>query len=239
MPLPILIPAVFLTATLSGIIGMGGGVILVAVMAAWMEPFAVVPLHGVIQLVSNSSRSLVLLRNVAWWVVALYAPPLLLGVAVGTTFYRGAGMPWFRPLIGAFVLAFLLWDRFKPARLQLPRWLFVPAGFIGGVVAVLVGASGPYLAAFFLRDDLERRQVVATKAAVQTIGHLAKIPAFLAIGFDYAGHWRGLVPLAVCAAGGTFVGTRVLGKLHEGLFRKVFRLALAILAVRLITSAWW
>ena len=49
------------------------------------------------------------------------------------------------------------------------------------VLTVLVGVTGPWVSAFFLRDDLSKEQVVATKAAIQTVGHVAKIPAFLPI----------------------------------------------------------
>jgi uncharacterized membrane protein YfcA len=168
----------------------------------------------------------------------LYVPTLMLGAAVGIRFYSGAGMPWFRPMIGVFVLAFLVWDRFKPERLVLPRWVFLPAGFLGGIITVLIGASGPYLAAFFLRDDMDRHQIVATKAAIQTFGHLVKIPAFMSIGFVYREHLDLILPLLACAVVGTIIGTRILKRMREGIFQIAFRVFLALLALRLILDAW-
>lgn len=232
----ILIPVALVTSIISGIIGMGGGVTLLAVMAYLLEPAVVVPAHGVVQLVSNSTRSLALLGKVSWSILLLYVPTLFVGAAVGIRIYSGAGMPWFRPLIGAFVLAFLLWDRFKPARLVLPRWIFAPAGLLGGVITILIGASGPYLAAFFLRDDLDRQEIVATKAAIQTIGHLIKIPAFLSIGFDYAAHLKLILPLIACAVAGTLIGTRILKRVGERFFQIAFRVFLAVLALRLLVD---
>jgi uncharacterized membrane protein YfcA len=236
--LTILAPTVLITTIISAVIGMGGGVTLVAVMAALLEPAIVVPIHGVVQMVSNSTRSLALLRSVMWPVMLLYVPTLLLGAWIGIHFYRGAGLPWFRPLIGAFVLAFLLWDRFKPKRLMLPRWIFVPAGLLGGIITILIGASGPYLAAFFLRDDMNREQIVATKAAIQTAGHLVKIPAFMSVGFVYREHLGLILPLLACAVIGTLIGTRILKRMNERVFQVAFRVFLAILALRLIVDAW-
>ena len=236
--LTVLIPTVIVTTTISGIIGMGGGVTLIAIMAALLEPGIVVPIHGVVQMVGNSTRSLVLLRQVRWSLLLLYVPTLILGAWFGLRFYAGAGMPWFRPMIGLFVLAFLIWDRFKPKRLVLPRWIFVPAGFVGGVITILIGASGPYLAAFFLRDDLDREEIVATKAAIQTIGHLVKLPAFMSIGFVYRDHLDLILPLVACAVLGTVIGTRILRRMPERLFQIAFRIFLAALAVRLIIDAW-
>jgi len=236
--LTILIPTVLVTTTISGILGMGGGVTLVAVMAAMLEPAIVVPIHGVVQMVGNSTRSLVLLRKVRWSILLLYAPTMLAGAFIGLRFYSGAGMPWFRPLIGAFVLAFLIWDRCKPRRLQLPRWVFLPAGLAGGIIMMLVGASGPYLAAFFLRDDLDREEIVATKAAIQTIGHLIKIPAFISIGFAYGEHLGLILPLIAAAVLGTLIGTRILRRMRESWFQVAFRIFLAVLALRLIADIW-
>jgi uncharacterized membrane protein YfcA len=158
-------------------------------------------------------------------------------VALGVQLYRGAEMPWFRPVIGLFVISFLLWDHFKPERLRLPRWVFVPAGFMGGVLIIVIGIAGPYLAAFFLRDDMDRRQVVATKAAIQTIGHFSKIPAFLSVGFAYHEHLHVILPLIACAVVGTLLGTSLLKRMGEGVFRIAFRVILWILAIRLVMDA--
>jgi uncharacterized membrane protein YfcA len=234
MTLAILAVTVFAASTLSGVLGMGGGIFLLAVMASLLDPVAVVPVHGVVQLTSNVTRTVRLVRDVNWRFFALYVPILGLGAFVATRFYRGADAPWFRPAIGWFVLAFLVWDRFKPKRIKVPNWALVPAGFVGGMLTVLVGATGPYLAAFFLRDDMDRHEIVATKAAIQTVGHLVKIPAFFVIGFDYAEHLPLLLPLLACAIAGTVAGTSILSKLSEKWFRRAFRVFLAVMAVRLI-----
>ena len=75
--------AAFVTATISGFLGMAGGLTLIAVMTTILPAAWVVPLHGVIQLCSNSSRTLVFLKHVRWRIVAAYAPLLGVGVLVG------------------------------------------------------------------------------------------------------------------------------------------------------------
>jgi len=234
----VLAPAAVAASALSGVLGMGGGVLLLAVMAALLDPVLVVPLHGVVQLASNFTRTIALLRDVSWWIVARYVPLMVLGAWLGLQLYRGAALPWFKPAVGAFLVSSLLWDRFKPKRLRLPRWIFFPAGLGGGFLTMVVGAAGPYLAAFFLRDDLDRKEIVATKAAIQTFGHFLKIPAFLSIGFAYREHVGLFVPLLACVVAGTFLGTRLLHRLSEDVFRPLFRGMLALLAARLLVSAW-
>ena len=60
MELMILIIAAFLTSSISAVLGMGGGIILLGIMAIIIpEGFMVIALHGVIQLVSNLTRTYV------------------------------------------------------------------------------------------------------------------------------------------------------------------------------------
>lgn len=238
MNLLLLIPSALIASAVSGVLGMGGGVILLAVMAAVMDPVAVVPVHGVVQLASNFTRAAALLRDVSWGIIALYVPPMVLGAWLGIQLYRGAEAPWFQPAVGGFIAASLLWDRFKPKRLLLPQWVFVPAGVGGGFLTVVVGAAGPYLAAFFLRDDLEPRRIVATKAVIQTFGHFLKIPAFLSIGFSYRSQLGTIVPLLACVVVGTFAGTHLLSRMSERSFRAAFRIVLGLLAGKLLLSPW-
>ncbi|MBN2559571.1 MAG: TSUP family transporter [Phycisphaerae bacterium] len=69
--IPILALAALLTATLSGIIGMGGGMLLLATMFCFLPYGQAVPLHAVVQLVSNSTRIVVFWKNVdkRGWVI--------------------------------------------------------------------------------------------------------------------------------------------------------------------------
>jgi len=213
---------------------MGGGVILLAVMASLLEPAMVIPLHGLVQMITNGTRSFLLLGRVRWDVFGLYVPFQLLGVIVAATVYVETSLQWLRPTIGGFVLAYLLWDRFKPQRLRVPLWVLAPAGFGGGLLTIFVGATGPYLAAFFLREDMSKEQIVATKAAIQMVGHVAKIPAFLAIGFPYREHVDVVLPLVGVAILGTWLGTRLLHRMRAATFGRAFRLVLAALALRLV-----
>lgn len=238
MSLFILVPAAILASAISGVLGMGGGSVLLAVMASGLSPALVVPIHGVVQLASNSTRTFVLLKNVAWKYVALYAPAMVVGVWIGLQLYDGSALPWFKPAIGLFIFSFLAWDRWKPAELELPDWAYVPAGFGGGLLTITLGAAGPYLSAFFLRRDLSKERIIATKAAIQTFGHFLKIPAFLSVGFDYRGQMGLVLPLLACSIVGTMLGTWVLNRVNEEAFRKIFRVALGVLAARLVVSPW-
>jgi uncharacterized membrane protein YfcA len=228
-----------ISTAISGAVGMGGGTILAAAMATLLPARSVIPIHGVIQVCSNSSRGLLLLKHIEWRILALYVPLQLVGVWVAIEwFWRGATFEWFRPTLGAFVLASILWSRVKPKRIVVPRTVFALAGFGGGLLTVLVGVTGPWVSAFFLRDDLSKEQVVATKAAIQTVGHLAKIPAFLSVGFIYREQADLMIPMVAASLLGTWLGTRMLGRLRTTQFRLAFQVVLGLLGLRLVLSPW-
>ncbi|TFH22299.1 MAG: sulfite exporter TauE/SafE family protein [Myxococcales bacterium] len=230
----LLVVATFLTSVFSAVVGMGGGVTLLAVMAALMPAAEVVPLHGVVQLASNGTRTLLLLRRVHLRILLYYLVPAAVGVALGARLYTGSELGWFRPAVGAFVLGYLALQWWTPQLGRLPLWTFAPLGLPVGALASLIGATGPIIAPFFLRDDLDGEQIVATKAAIQIVTHVTKIPAFAMLGFDYTGRLWLLAPLVLAAVVGTFAGRRWLRRLSEEAFRRLFVAVLTAIALGLI-----
>lgn len=226
--------AALLTSALSAVVGMGGGIALLAVMAALLPATVVVPLHGVVQLFSNGTRAFVMWREVNRQVFALYMLPSVAGVVLGARLYVGDALPWFRPAIGVFIFVYLatLWR--QPRLGRFPIAWYAPLGFVVGLFAALIGATGPLIAPFFLRDDLAPREIVATKAAIQISTHAAKVPAFLTAGFAYRDHTSLLVPMIAAAVAGTLVGGRALSRLSPLAFRRVFTSVLVAVALYLV-----
>ena len=59
-----------ITAIISAVAGLGGGIILLAVLAQFRVPIVAIPIHGAIQLVSNGFRTVLLRRDINWSAVA-------------------------------------------------------------------------------------------------------------------------------------------------------------------------
>ncbi|MCZ6822564.1 MAG: TSUP family transporter, partial [Deltaproteobacteria bacterium] len=77
MELAVLCVAAFLASILSAVVGMAGGIVLLTVMLLYFEPLIAIPLHGVIQLASNGSRSFIQRAHVRWDLVWRYGILLL------------------------------------------------------------------------------------------------------------------------------------------------------------------
>jgi uncharacterized membrane protein YfcA len=232
----VLIVACFVTATISGILGMAGGVTLLGVMTALLPAPVVVPLHGIVQLASNWTRTWAFRKHVRWSIFFAFMVPAVLGVAIAANIWADLELTWFKAWIGVFILAFLVWRRYKPKLRHPPIWSYAVLGLAAGLLAIFVGATGPFLAPFFLRDDFDNEEVIATKAVCQTWLHLLKIPAFLALSFDYTPYAALLVALAVAVIGGTYFGKHLLSRISKERFVFWFQLVLALLAIYLIVS---
>jgi len=232
----VLVVACFVTATISGILGMAGGVTLLGVMTALLPAPVVVPLHGVVQLASNWTRTWAFRKYVRWPIFFAFMVPAVAGVAIAASIWVDLQLTWFKAWIGAFILAFLVWRKYKPKLRHPPTWSYAVLGLAAGLLAIFVGATGPFLAPFFLRDDFENEEVIATKAICQTWLHLLKIPAFLALSFDYTPYATLLVGLVVAVIGGTYFGKHLLSKISKDRFVFWFQLVLGALAVYLIVS---
>ena len=69
------------------------------------------------------------------------------------------------------------------------------------------------------------------------ISHLGKIPLFIIFfQFDYIQSYNLLLPMVVAVFLGTNIGKNILSFISEKLFKQLFRLALLIIAIRLIVA---
>ena len=207
------------TAFLSGVFGMAGGLILVGVLLALLPVPAAMALHAVTQIASNLWRGLLWWRHLRWSAALPFIGGALLMLA-------GWSLVRWVPDAGTALLALGL----SPFALRLvPPGLRpdpdrprdgVACGAASMGLMLLTGVSGPLVDAFFLGGGLDRREVVATKAACQVFGHGAKLAYFGGIAGGAAGVDAGLAALAVaCSMLGTAAARRLLEAMTDAHFR--------------------
>lgn len=234
--------AALATSALSAVVGMAGGITLLAVMLLFLDPLVAIPLHGVVQLVANGSRSAMHVRHLRWPIVTRFGLLLLPAGFAGLALAQRLPQEGGRTLIGLFVLA-ATWAPqavllgTHPERAD-PRRRFLTLGGAVGFLSPTVGATGPLIAPFFLNLGLSRFELIGTKAACQSLGHLAKIVVFGAVGFAFADFVPLLVGLSLLVVAGTWLGTRVLARVNERVFTALYRGVLTLVALRLVASAW-
>ena len=235
----------FATSILSAVIGMGGGVPLLGIMAILIpEGYMVVALHGVIQLVGNSTRTAVYRQHVHRSIIRQFSMGVIPWLCCAALIVFGViqyfditsasefKIDFLKPLIGIYILWFLYLRKKTELRSDS---LFFWMGGLSGLVTVFIGASGPLIAPFFIDRGLTKENMIATKAACQAVGHLGKMPIFIIFfGVDYMQQWPVLLPLVVAVYFGTRIGKKLLGSLSPDLFKKLFKIALTLIAIRLV-----
>ncbi|MDF1791863.1 MAG: sulfite exporter TauE/SafE family protein [Thalassobaculaceae bacterium] len=228
-----LIALSFVTSLMTAALGLGGGILMVAAMASVVPPAALIPVHGLVQLGSNSGRALLFHRYIRRSIVIWF----LLGAAVGVTVGAQVAVRLPREVLLVVVGGFVLVTTWMPSlgRYQVPDRAFTAIGAVTAFITMFAGATGPFLAPFLSPERLgDRYATIGTFAACMTLKHALKVTAFAAVGFAYL-PWLPLIGLMIVSGFlGTLVGRQIVTRMPEAGFRTGFKVLLTVLALRLL-----
>lgn len=219
----------FATSFITAAFGIGGGAILLAIMASLLPPSVLIPIHGVVQVGSNAGRMAMMTRHIDWDVV----PPFLVGSIVGAAL-GGALVVNIPPAaVQLGVGLFILWSILAkpPAVLKRYAWL---TGGISSFLTMFFGATGPFVGSYVKALKLERHTHVATHATLMTTQHVLKTIVFGFLGFAFGPWLPFTVAMIVAGLAGTYTGRHVLTRTTDARFHRILTLILALLAARLI-----
>lgn len=232
----VLIATAALTSAMTAALGIGGGVLLLAILSMLLPGAAVIPLHGLVQLGSNANRAVFTAPHIRWSSLYWFAPGVLVGALLASVLL--IELPsWLLQLSIAGFILLLCWGPPVPQVATRALGTFV-AAIITTLLSHFVGATGPLVAAFIKRQQQgDRQATVATFAAAMTLQHAPKALVYSAAGFVFH-EWLGLA-LAMVLAGvvGTKLGLKVLLKTSDQRFAQIFNILLTLLALRLIWQA--
>ena len=228
----LLVPIAFFTSCLAGIMGMGGGILLIALMPGLVPASVILPLHAATQLASNASRAGFAWRHIDLGIIPAFVVGALVGAWLGSEVYQQLEMQWLPALIGLLILLFT-WAPL-PALRGGGQLSLVLLGFYQTGLGMLAGATGPVGAAVLLRRNTARDWLVVNTAVYMTLNHAIRVAAFVAIGFSFAAWWQLLGAMVVAGIVGSWVGTRLRRYLPQLNFQRLFRWMVTLLALRMI-----
>ncbi|WP_425641735.1 sulfite exporter TauE/SafE family protein [Marinomonas gallaica] len=226
-----------LTSLFTASFGAGGGVMLLGVMAQILPPQLIIPLHGVVQLGSNAGRSAMSWRHIDWPLIGTFLPGAIIGALIGQ-FVLVALEPSVMYLSIAVFILFLCWGPKLP-KLVLGKFGTVLAGAITTFLTLFVGATGPLVAAFIKQVFVDRFRTVATFATAMSLQHVLKIVVFEQVGFPITPWLPLLLCMVISGAIGTWIGLKVLRKVSDHHFNRIFNIILTLLAGRLFIQAFY
>lgn len=229
----LLVVASFFTSALTAAFGVGGGVAMLALMGLFVPVAALIPVHGAVQLGSNTGRAWHQRANVRMDVAIPFIAGSVLGAIVGAFVVIQLPDAVMKLVLGGFIV-FVTWAKI-PGLDRLSHAGLAAASSVLAVLSMLVGATGPILASILAQimpDD--RKALVATQGAGMTVQHALKIIVFGFAGFAFWTWLPLVVAMIVSGFLGTLYGTKLLDKLPEESFRKWFRIGITILALDLV-----
>lgn len=224
----VILAATLITAAISGVFGMAGGLLLMGVLAAFVPVATAMVMHGFIQIISNFSRAAFLWKHISWSLVGRYA------LGIGGALLLIAAIAWRPTQPAVFIMlgltAMLVWIPKTLVDIDVRRpWQAELCGFLVQTLNTIAGVAGPLLDLFFVKTMLPRQTVVATKAATQVMAHAVKIgfwgwpllgtlssPETRDSHFPPLWVFAAVIPLSLL---GTWLGGRVLDRMTDVSFR--------------------
>ena len=222
------------TSFFTAAFGIGGGVLLLAIMGLILPTHALIPVHGVVQIGSNAGRMAIMIRQVRRSVLLPFLAGSVIGAVAGGSIAIQLPPAWMKIGLGLFILI-SVW---RPTASALAPHSLLLGGAVSSFLTMFFGATGPFVATLVKALRLNRLEHVATHSACMTAQHGIKVAAFGLLGFAYA-PWLPLI-LAMIASGfvGTILGRQLLDRLKDHQFHNLLRIILTLLALRLIHEGW-
>jgi uncharacterized protein len=236
----VLAGSVLVTSFLSGIFGMAGGMILLGVLLLVLDVAPAMVLFGTTQMASNGWRAFLWRRFVQWPIFAGYLVGSVAAFALmkviafvpdKATIYLGLGL-----------LPFLAEMLPHSLRLDITRrGAPVYCGAIIMVLQLLAGAAGNVLDIFFQNSALDRKTIVATKAATQMVAHLLRVAYFGSFAhlMDESLPWWIYAVAVLTAFAGTSMAAFVLHRMSDAGFRRWSRIIIRAVSLTYVARGLW
>ena len=227
-----LIFASMVTSFITSAFGIGGGAVLIGLLALKLPPFALLPIHGIVQIGSNFGRTIIFLKEIKKDVLIPFSIGTILGSSLGGTFFIQIE-PWVLQLV---VATFILWSVFgKIPAIGATHVIF--GGMFSGFFTMFFGASGTLVAGIVKTMELQPTNHLATHSALMTIQHLTKVIIFGFVGFAYSEYFLLITAMIISGFIGTIIGKKILVKFGQKYFKLALNSILTLIAINLTWNA--
>ncbi|MGE4517463.1 MAG: TSUP family transporter [Arcobacteraceae bacterium] len=224
----------FITSTIAGVVGIGGGMMLIAILPSFLPLNALIPVHGLTQMSSNVSRAFFGYKEVQYQVIPKFLIGSFLGIALFASILSFISLEYVPLFIGVYILLSLWSEKFNEKIKRYESYFL--AGFFQTGLSIVVGATGPLTMTLLLKDFKDKDKVVATGSALMSITHILKVFVFIYFGFVFFDYIGVLIFMIIGAVLGSFVGTKLRNRIDGKKFELILKLLLSLLAIKLIIS---
>ncbi len=223
----------FVTSLLTAITGVGGGLILIAVLPGFVPAATLIPIHAIVQLASNASRAAFAWQHIRWEYIGAFLIGSIIGATIAAQFIRWINLDYILLIISAFILV-SVWAPSLLRRLSSAGSEMLMIGLVQTGLGTVGGATGPLANASLLRHRLNKNAIVTTTAIQMAITHISKLIVFMLLGVSISAWWKLILGMSFGVILGSWVGTHFRAQLDDQLYSKIVKALLTVLALRMI-----
>ncbi|MFN3889426.1 MAG: TSUP family transporter [Beijerinckiaceae bacterium] len=232
--------ASFSGAFLSGIFGMAGGQIVLAVLLYFLPVSAAMTMFSALMFSSGAWRAFLWRSHIDWSIAARYIAGSVAGMGLmlmilfvpsKPVVYLGLGLT---PFIGD-----MLPKKWRPDITK--RGMGLLCGFIAMILQIAVGGAGNVLDMFFQNSPLNRHAIVATKAFTLLFSQLMRFLYFGVAALDGGEHLPVqlfFICMLLTLAGGS-AAVSLLNRLTDDSFRKWTRALIYGMSIIYVARGLW
>ena len=222
----------FLTSTIAAIVGVGGGMMLIAILPSFLPLNALIPIHGLTQISSNLSRAVFGYKDVQFEVIPKFLLGSFIGIALFVSILNFISLEYVPLFIGLYILL-SLWSQKFNEKIKKYESYFL-AGFFQTGLSMVVGATGPLTMTLLLKDYKDKDKVVATSAALMSLTHILKVFVFMYFGFVFFDYIGIIIAMVIGAITGSWAGTKLRNIIDGKKFTIILKVLLSALAIKVI-----
>lgn len=231
---PLVILSLF-TSSVAGVFGLGGGMLLIAVMPPFIASNAIIPVHSTTQLASNLSRAWFSKSHIQWQFLNGFLVGSMCGLIVFGLVIVSIDASYIPIAIGIYILLSLWSDLFQ--RLLGGFENFFTIGFFQTGLGAVVGATGPLTTALLSKKCTDKNQIVATNALFMFLTHTLKISLFIWLGFQFSSYLTTILGMVMAAVLGSWLGTQLRQKVSHANFSQIMKWSLTVLALQMLLTS--
>ena len=224
----------FLTSAIAGVIGFGGGMLLISVLPLFLSPSLIIPIHGITQLASNSSRMVFSLKYVQWALLPKFLIGSLIGVILFGFILTRISTEYVPLAIGLYILLNLWSKNFNKFIKKYENYYLI--GLLQTGLGLIVGATGPLSLAVLTKELSSKDEIIATSSMFMTISHLAKIPVFMVIGVSLLEHLSLISYMVAGSIIGSLLGTKIRLMANNDKLIVVIKILLSVMAFKMLAT---
>lgn len=226
--------ASFATSVFTAAVGIGGGIGLLAVMCGFLPFSAVVPVHGLIQLVSNGSRFYLKRELAETRLLPAYAAGVLFGAGIGCLLLGKVPDANLSKLLGIFILLYTWTSILRCIGKFIGNFMIL--GCIQAFLSLFVASVGTISQPVLIKQGMAKDRVIVTHAMQMTVLHAAKVAAFVISGFSFYQYWKLTLAMTVTSALGSYVGGSLMKKIPERTGALLLKLGISSFAALMIAG---